>query len=334
MADQAERDEGNEERPGTSGSALSVRTAGGTEISINDPWTARITMIAAIYTVKSLVSFFKENPEIVKSALQLVFKPWGAVIGQVSPGSLNVDLNFGSKEQFLKFEKDFEDGKVKDATEKEFRNIGYDAKLNLTLTKETSNVASIEVRKESTMVETKKITFVNPNPEVESHGERKAEKEGTEKPEVREGLQGKDNPNKEDFQSPSQKHKVKQEEENGSAAKKPKLEPAVEPETSGVSSTSNKKKIMKEGPVSDDDLQILGKAIGNKWDRLARRLKIKEDEIEEIDERYRTLSQRGHQMLRLWKTNNGEAADYKTLQDALVHNMVQRRDLAEKYCFK
>ena len=39
-------------------------------------------------------------------------------------------------------------------------------------------------------------------------------------------------------------------------------------------------------------------------------------------------------MLRLWKTNNGEAADYKTLYDALIHNVVQWKDLAEKYCFK
>lgn len=308
MADQAERDGGNGERP--SGSALSVRTAGGTEISINDPWTARITMVAAIYTVKTLASFFKENPEVVKSALQLVFKPLGAVISQVSPGSLNVDLNFGSKEQFLKFEKDFQDGKVKDAIEEEFRKIGYDTKLNLTLIKETPNVATIEMRKESTVIETKKITFVNPDPEVESPGKRKAEKEGNEKPD-------------------------KQEEESASAAKKPNLDCGLKPETSnsGVSSTS-KKKIMKEGRVSEDDLQTLGKAIGNKWDRLARRLKIKEDEIEDFEEQYRALSQRGYQMLRLWKTKNGNAADYKTLHDALVHSMVQRRDLAEQYCFE
>ena len=91
---------------------------------------------------------------------------------------------------------------------------------------------------------------------------------------------------------------------------------------------------MQEGVVSNDDLQTLGKAIGVKWDRLARRLRIKEEDIEEIDDRYKTLSQRGFHMLKLWKTNNGEAADYKTLHDALVHSMVQRKDLAEMYCFE
>ena len=39
-------------------------------------------------------------------------------------------------------------------------------------------------------------------------------------------------------------------------------------------------------------------------------------------------------MLKLWKTNNGEAADRKTLHGALVHNLVQRKDLAEKYWFE
>ena len=53
---------------------------------------------------------------------------------------------------------------------------------------------------------------------------------------------------------------------------------------------------------SNGDLQTLGKAIGVKWDRLARRLpKIEEDDIEEIEDSYRTLSQRGFHMLKLWK---------------------------------
>ena len=39
-------------------------------------------------------------------------------------------------------------------------------------------------------------------------------------------------------------------------------------------------------------------------------------------------------MLKLWKTNNGEDADHKTLHDALVHSMVQRKDLAQKYCLE
>ena len=58
---------------------------------------------------------------------------------------------------------------------------------------------------------------------------------------------------------------------------------------------------------------------------------IKEDDIEEIEERLKTLSQRGFHILRLWKTKNEEAAENKNLYNALVPNIVQRRDLAEKY---
>lgn len=90
-----------------------------------------------------------------------------------------------------------------------------------------------------------------------------------------------------------------------------------------------------EGIVTDDDLQRLGKAIGSKWDRLGRRLSgIEEDDIEDVEERYKALSQKGYHILKLWKTNNGESACYKTLHDALVDELVKRIDLAEKYCFE
>ena len=47
-----------------------------------------------------------------------------------------------------------------------------------------------------------------------------------------------------------------------------------------------------------------------------------------------TLSQRGFHILKLWKTKNEEAAENKNSYNALVHNTVQRKDLAEKYCFE
>ena len=39
-------------------------------------------------------------------------------------------------------------------------------------------------------------------------------------------------------------------------------------------------------------------------------------------------------MLKLWKTKNEGAAENKNSYNALVHNTVQRKDLAEKYCFE
>lgn len=136
MAGQEERDRTNGSRPVNNGSALSIRTASGTELSLNDPWTARIVVTAVsgvgVYFAKNLVTFLRENPELVKSAIQLAFKAWGEV-KDVKPGSVIVDLDCGSQEKYSKFCKDFDDGKVKDAMEKEFRKIGYNEKLQMTI---------------------------------------------------------------------------------------------------------------------------------------------------------------------------------------------------------
>ena len=56
--------------------------------------------------------------------------------------------------------------------------------------------------------------------------------------------------------------------------------------------------------------------------------------IEEIEDRYKTLSVRAFKMLKIWKQSNGSAADYKTLHDALVHDSVQQKILAEDFCFE
>ena len=56
--------------------------------------------------------------------------------------------------------------------------------------------------------------------------------------------------------------------------------------------------------------------------------------IEEIEDRYKTLSERAYKMLQIWKQSNGTAADYKTLHDALVHDSVKKKILAEDFCFE
>ena len=148
MPSEAERDASNGARSSPSGSVMRVVTAGGNEVEINDVWTARILVTAVsgagIYLAKSLVTFLRENPKLVTDAVQLAVKVWGEA--KVKPGSIIVDLDCGSQEKFLKFQKDFEDGKVKDALERGFGEIGYNAKLELKLIKETPNVATVEMR--------------------------------------------------------------------------------------------------------------------------------------------------------------------------------------------
>ena len=148
MASEAERDAGNSARPSPSGSVMRVETAGGNKIEINDVWTTRILVTAisgtGIYVVKSLVTFFRENPKLVTDVVKWAFKGWGEAT--VKPGSIILDLDFGSQEKFLKFKEDFKDGKVKDALERGLGEIGYNAKLELKLIKETPNVAAVEMR--------------------------------------------------------------------------------------------------------------------------------------------------------------------------------------------
>ena len=147
MASEAERDPGNGARPSTSGTIIKLKIPGGTEVEINDVWASRILVTAisgsTVYLIQGFVTFFLENPELVMDTVQLALKTWGQVV-DVIVGSLIIDLDCGSQKKFLKFQKDFEDGKVKDAMEKEFSEIGYNAKLELKLMKETSKVANIK----------------------------------------------------------------------------------------------------------------------------------------------------------------------------------------------
>ena len=153
MASEAERVAANDSGPSTSGSAMSVRTSGGTELDFSDPWTARIlvTAIAGVgmYLAHGFVTFLHNYPELVRYAVKVVFRPYGEV-EDVKLNSITVDLACGSKKKFLKFKKDFEDGKVKVALERELKEIGCDPKLELKLelklVKETPNVVAVEVR--------------------------------------------------------------------------------------------------------------------------------------------------------------------------------------------
>ena len=153
MASEAERVAANDSGPSTSGSVMSVRTPGGTELDFNDPWTARIlvTAIAGVgmYLAHGFVTFLHNYPELVRYAVKVVFRPYGEV-EDVKLNSITVDLACGSKKKFLKFKKDFEDGKVKVALERELKEIGCDPKLELKLelklVKETPNVVAVEVR--------------------------------------------------------------------------------------------------------------------------------------------------------------------------------------------
>ena len=91
--------------------------------------------------------------------------------------------------------------------------------------------------------------------------------------------------------------------------------------------------ILKEGTPQTDELEALANEIGDSWMKLARRLNL-EPRIADIDNRYKQLSEKAYQMLLEWKRRNGDDATYAILCNALKHDLVGRRDLAQKYCFK
>ena len=90
---------------------------------------------------------------------------------------------------------------------------------------------------------------------------------------------------------------------------------------------------LKEGTPQNEELERLANGIGDSWKKLARRLKL-ELRIPDIDNRKEQLSEKAYQMLMEWKQSNADHATYEVLFKALAHDLVGRRDLAEKYCFK
>ena len=92
--------------------------------------------------------------------------------------------------------------------------------------------------------------------------------------------------------------------------------------------------VLKEGVPKDDELEALGMDISDKWTNLGRRLNIEQAKLQAIAKDFDSLHERGFQMLKHWKQKQGSGANYKSLSGALKHKLVERKDLAEKYCFK
>ncbi|XP_022789209.1 uncharacterized protein LOC111328926 [Stylophora pistillata] len=89
---------------------------------------------------------------------------------------------------------------------------------------------------------------------------------------------------------------------------------------------------VKQGTPTDDELQKLGRDIGEKWMQLGHCLRVEEPELQDIDQRQRQLCQKGYNVLMAWKQKNGSAATYEILNAVLQHELVQRKDLAEQIC--
>ena len=90
--------------------------------------------------------------------------------------------------------------------------------------------------------------------------------------------------------------------------------------------------VVKEGELSDDDLQTLSWSIVEKWKTLARKLGLSEPDITIFGKDNEECIEKSYRMLLAWKQHKASSATYKVLFDALCHPVVGRRDLAENIC--
>ena len=91
--------------------------------------------------------------------------------------------------------------------------------------------------------------------------------------------------------------------------------------------------VVKQGTPTDNQLEGLGGKIAEKWEKLGRRLGVSDAKLEEINRAHDQLSEKGYRMLKHWKQDKGSSATYEALCDALEHEFVQHRDLAEQFCY-
>ena len=91
--------------------------------------------------------------------------------------------------------------------------------------------------------------------------------------------------------------------------------------------------LVKHGTPTLDELEELGVEIAEQWIKLGRRLDVDDAKLQEINRGHDQLSEKGYYMLKHWRQKEGLAATYQALCDELNHKLVQRQDLAVKFCY-
>ena len=76
----------------------------------------------------------------------------------------------------------------------------------------------------------------------------------------------------------------------------------------------------------------MAKQIVNEWKKLGRRLLKSDALLDAIDKENDEYYEKAYKMLSKWKEAEGLDAAFQVLYDALCHDIVDRRDLAETFC--
>lgn len=91
-------------------------------------------------------------------------------------------------------------------------------------------------------------------------------------------------------------------------------------------------KPLKSEQLSGGDLNQLSNELGKAWMWVGRLLGLDDSSLDGIKEAHDHQYEWCHEMLALWTQRNTTQATYQWLAQALLHEAVSKRDLAEKYC--
>ena len=82
----------------------------------------------------ALAVLFYKKPDLVTGAVKGALEGPGLQVVDIATGSIVVKLQCATKQSFLSFMKDFEQKKVKQRLEVEFKKIGFENELEVTIT--------------------------------------------------------------------------------------------------------------------------------------------------------------------------------------------------------
>ena len=89
---------------------------------------------------------------------------------------------------------------------------------------------------------------------------------------------------------------------------------------------------VKAGNPSDDELEGLSTQLGDNWEKLGRRLNFNDAELIAFRKENDRMAERARCMLVNWKQTKGSEATYQVLYEALTHELVSCKLLAETFC--
>ena len=89
---------------------------------------------------------------------------------------------------------------------------------------------------------------------------------------------------------------------------------------------------MKVGNPSDDELEKLSTQLSDNWEKLGRRLRFDDAVLSAIRKENDKVAERARCMLIKWKQTMASDATYQFLHDALTHEFVACKHLAETFC--